>query len=127
MRTWSFTVELPINVTEVDVEDIITTAVEGGIDYWGSVVNYGKSDKPISEIAAKTLISGGEVTIIDDDDILYELTIAGLMHGIKKWIDSGIANTELCLDGQSLETSYIDANEADMIIQYALFDEIVYG
>ena len=127
MKTWNFTVELPINVTETDIEDIITTAVEGGINYWGSVVKEGKSDKPISEIAAKTLISGGEVTIIDDDDLLYELTIAKLMHGIKKWIDSGIANTALCLDGQSLETSYIDANEADVIIQYALFDEIVYS
>ena len=48
MKTWSFTVELPINVTETDIEDIITTAVEGGINYWGSVVKEGKSDKPIS-------------------------------------------------------------------------------
>ena len=63
---------------------------------------------------------------MDDEDIedaegydgLWHLTLANLLKGIKLTIEHGFWNGKL---------DDIDGEVGDIIFQYALFDEIVYG
>lgn len=121
-----------IKVTEEDIEDIMCTALEGGINYWA---HYDRSDEeylpykdyddePFSELCTRILLSGGWVWLIDED---YNcLTLDKLLTGIQRWIDGGY-DMYGAVDGEELDCGSIDAECADAIIQFALFNEIVYG
>ena len=119
-------------VTEEDIEDIMCTALEGGINYWA---HYDRSDEeylpykdyddePFSELCTRILLSGGWVWLIDED---YNcLTLDKLLTGIQRWIDGGY-DMYGAVDGEELDCGSIDSECADCIIQLALFDDVVYG
>lgn len=125
-----------INVTEEDIEDIMCTALEGGINnYWADYdrndeeylpyIDY--DDEPFSELCTKILLDGGWVWLIDSyEDTYYPLTLDKLMTGIQRWIDGGY-DMYGAVDGEELDCGNIDSECADCIIQLALFGEIVYG
>ena len=124
-----------IKVTEEDIEDIMCTALEGGINYWADYdrndeeylpyIDY--DDEPFSELCTKILLDGGWVWLIDSyKDTYYPLTIDKLMTGIQRWIDGGY-DMYGAVDGEELDCGNIDSECADCIIQLALFGEIVYG
>lgn len=117
-------VELP--VSERDIDSLIDNAFNGGIGYWAGLDNTGEKwkSKPITtystEYVAKLLLDGETVELYDveDEEERWELTLEKLIKGIElnyknRPHDSDIENG--------------DAITADCIIQYALFDEIVYG
>lgn len=124
-----------IKVTEDNIEDIMCTALEGGINYWAyynrndrEYLSYIESgDEPFSELCTKILLDGGWVWLIDSyKDTYYSLTIDKLMTGIQRWIDCGY-DMYGAVDGDELDCGSIDSECADCIIQLALFGEIVYG
>ena len=62
-----------------------------------------------------------------DEDGDYWLSLERLLVGIENWFKSGGDKYgAVCIDG-TLDCGNIDAECADAIIQYALFDDIVYG
>jgi len=55
------------------------------------------------------------------------LFLAQLLNGIKKAYDGNyFAEYEWC-DGKTIDTCQIDAEVADVIVQLALFDDVIYG
>jgi hypothetical protein len=121
-----------INITDDDIRNIVITALEGGITYWGCLINEGdefdkfyKDSKGIStsEFVANLLLSGGSVWFYDTeldfkDSDKWEFNLTLLLKGVKMYID------------KSKDINFIDnldSNVADHIFQYAMFDEIVYG
>lgn len=134
MSKKKFTVRpvIEVNFTEQDIQDIITTALEGGIGYWACLDDIGASgDAPISEQAADVLLTGGSLTFIDaegdPDDPATErwtLTLEKLLNGFKLYFEEGC---HVAVEDNFVDTSYIDANDADCIVQFALFGEVVYG
>lgn len=123
-----------IKVTEEDIEDIMCTALEGGINYWAyydrndtEYLPYMESgDEPFSELCTKILLSGGWVWLIDEDKNYHCLTLDILLNGIRRWIEGGY-DMYGAVDGEELDCGNIDSECADAIIQLALFGEIVYG
>lgn len=112
-------------ITEEDISDIVITAIEGGIGYWACLDNTGEEfenapkDEAVSETVARILLNNGSVTLIDEEDdyARYELTLEKLLNGIEKYAQ----------ENGGIDMDYLDAIMADMIVQYAIFCEVVYG
>ncbi len=104
---------------------------DGGYGYWGYMLkpdNYEEvqeklkkdgKDSYSSDIIAHIIFNGGTVIMVDDEEeIKHELTLKKLNKGVRKnkkerpW-DCDLENP--------------DCTTWDCIIQYALFNELVYG
>lgn len=116
-----------VKVTAQDIDDIVATAFEGGINYWcGSARVVGDY---LGEYASEQISRGGEVILTDfeDEEEEYTLTRSKLLKGIKLAIDRDYYSDYEWVYGDELDPCQIDAEVADTIIQLALFGEIVYG
>lgn len=118
-------IEMEIEVTDEDIDDIVYTAFEGGITYWCGYV------EPIGELMGEyvhqQISMGGRLWLYDDDDE-YLLTKEKFLNGIKMYItNSTTKGYPSILYGKQIDTCEIDSGIADMIIQFALFEDIVFG
>lgn len=120
------TITVPQEITESDIENIIVSAIEGGTNYWMGTDNSKPEfddkpkDEPMSTWVTKLILEGQTVTFydIEDEDEQWTLTLEKLLNGIKlnainRKFDSDLEN--------------MDAITSDCIVQYALFNEVVYG
>lgn len=125
MKEWK--AALPITVTEEDVENLLVTAIEGGIDYWCEGIEFGEdrpNGEPCSTWTAKQLIKGRLVKIRDEDG-WHSLSIERFIAGITRFL--GETSDSVDVEDGRLDTTCIDACDADAIIQYSLFDKLVYS
>lgn len=124
-----WTVDVPVVFTKKELIDIVSGAIETGIDHWaaisvvfacGTPVNEGRGvDDFYSEWLPKQMIEGKGIVILDreDDSEGGVLTLPKLLNGIKlHHINNPRADKEM-----------YDAEDYDCIIQYALFKDVVYG
>lgn len=123
---YTINVERKIKVTDQDIDDIITTAFEGGINYWcckAEVVG-----DYLGEFASEQISRGGTVRLYDSvEDAVYDLTLENFMEGLTKAIEDNWYDEYGWYDGDSIDTCNVDADVADTIIQLALFDDVIYG
>jgi hypothetical protein len=123
---YTISVERKIKVTEQDIDDIITTAFEGGITYWCCKTEVVGGYK--GKYASEQISRGGTVRLYDSvEDAVYDLTLENFMEGLTKAIEDNWYDSYGWYDGNSIDTCNVDANVADVIIQLALFDDVVYG
>ena len=115
-----------ITVTQEDIDDIMCSALEGGITYWCSEAEV--VDDYLGEYASEQISRGGELKLYDsEEDEVYELTLNKILKGIgQAYEEKFYAEYEWC-DGKTIDTCQVDAEVADVIVQLALFDEIVFG
>lgn len=104
------------------LENIVVTALEGGIGYWAVLDNttkiwdkYDYCDLPCSQAAFELLYNGKSLRFYDTEDEteVWYLTWENLIKGVE--IFGGVKEED------------IDATVADQIIQYAVFGKIVFG
>ena len=156
MKNWNKEVaketnpQITIKITKEDVVDILSSAMDG-IGYWGRIVpnneQYKEAKKWIREneepdyeicyedVIAQILFNGKSVTVRDiEDDKESWLSLSNLAQGIQTAFREGYYSSYnwLVPDGDGfgewhLETSQIDSEVADAIIQFALFGEVIYG
>ena len=156
MKNWNKEVaqetnpQITIKITKEDVVDILSSAMDG-IGYWGRIVpnneQYKEAKKWIreneepdyeicyEEVIAQMLFDGKSVTVQDiEGDQESWLSLSNLSYGIRKAFQEGYYSDYnwLVPDGGGsnkwhLETSQIDAEVADVIIQLSVLGEIVYG
>jgi hypothetical protein len=112
-------------------EDMIVTAFEGGSNYWVDHVqiNHPAGEKmkgePVSTWAASALNLGGSVVFFireEGDSHDYPpvtMTKEMLVSGVQMWLDNHKTPSE------AIENYDID--DADAILQYSLFKELVFG
>lgn len=104
----------------------------GGFDYWAELcfeqeayevarkrlVDVKKDDPCYEDVMAEILESGGKLNIWDrEEDKDHPMTIEDLKKGVKLHLENG-ASTDM---------DDWDANDADSVIQYAAFGEVIYG
>lgn len=115
--------------SDEDMLDIISSAVYD-IGYWGGIHDsneyyeardeLNKEDRTYEDILYHMLKKGDHIVMYDVEDELetWDLTLDKLLNGIKLTIENGYWNGKI---------DDIDGEVGDIIFQYALFEEIVYG
>ena len=102
-----------------DYNDIIVTALEGGINYWCDSAKAKGGNFFGQEFLSEILPKGGTI-ILKAENKEYELTFSKLKKGIAKF--RKVNNIS-----EKWENIDYDATDADCIIQYAIFGKIIYG
>jgi hypothetical protein len=102
--------------------DILTTAIEGGINYWSRTLKYKWKDTPTEPTAV----------IRDEDGSKYDLSIETVAKGIGLIVRGEVhLNTAMVESikraNRENEAADLDAWDADAIIQAAVLGELVYG
>lgn len=128
----TFTVQMSINTD--DIVNLLSFE-GGGFDYWAIISTeddtYEAASRRLTkrlknkhemicyeDILANILENGGELTITDRaDDKEFTLDMDMLLKGYKLYFENG----------GDLDSDNMDANDADAILQYALFGELIYG
>jgi hypothetical protein len=112
-----FKIKIEIEVPQRVVEDILVTAFEGGINYWCYKVTGHKVG-----FASDWLTKGdGTPLNLHTEEGVKTLHISHLLDGLSKAIAQGMCEADLNEDW------HVDAEQADCIMQLAVFDEIMYG
>ena len=120
----SVSVVITFVVTDEDIDDIMSAALDGGITYWCNRAEV--VDEYLGEYASEQISRGGTLKLYDiEDGTVSELTLDKFLNGLRLWIENERA-FELTDPGR-LDVGNIDALAADAIIQYALFNDVVYG
>ena len=125
MSDKKFTVRPQIEVilTQQDIDDIMVTALEGGINYWcrkAKVVG-----EYLGECASDQISRGGTLVLYDaESSDKWELTLEKFLEGVKLYFEDGC---HVQVDDNCIDAGDIDANDADCIIQFALFGEVTFG
>ena len=125
---------LKVRVRNEDIDDIMVSALEGGINYWCRKAEV-KGDY-LGEYASDQISRGGELILHDaEENKSYILSKEKFIEGLKKYITAGNMG---CIDRETssigvytgrlnIDPCNIDAGAADCIIQYALFGDVIYG
>ena len=129
-------------LTAEDIDDIFTTAIEGGIGYWSVLDNttpeWKKAMKNLKDagadcywgtVATKVLLNGDKIRFYDaeadeddlQDDEIWYLDMEKFINGCEIY-EKERGSILKCLIGGDF-----DAVEADCFIQYCLFGEIIFG
>lgn len=118
-----------------EINDLIVTALEGGINYWCRKAEIKKANpnNPDSKFwgiapehggkinyASDVIGYGGALILYDaESSDKWELDLVNVLKGIKiHCSNKGITPADLMEDH--------DADDADAIVQYALFNEIMF-
>ena len=128
-------VDIKLTVTEEDIDDIMCSALEGGINYWCDIARVPEG-KRVADWGHEQIARGGELQIhviepfAPDDTEWYTLNLGKFLEGLRAFAQDPSCSND-CLEEfgseRLLATGNIDADCADTIIQYALFGEIVYA
>lgn len=118
--------ETVFQLTQQDVDDIMVGALEGGINYWcreAEVVG-----DYLGEYASDQISRGGKLILHDaESSDKWELDLEKFLNGMKIWVQNGDDNYGAVQKDGTVDTCQIDAEMADLIVQYALFGEVVFG
>ena len=124
-------VQIRAALTQQDIDDIMVSALEGGVNYWcRRVVVEGDY---LGEYASDQISRGGQLTFwlyepLDDGMASRTLDLDKFLTGFKLWLENSHGNCDVVdsTDG-SVDCGQIDATCADEIIQHALFGDLVFG
>ena len=118
-------------ISKQQVADLLSTASEGGINYWAEVLDYSvppelpfRFDKSYVYKFVDYPLNGGAVTIgplEEDGDGPWTLDGAAIERGL------GVMANKYPRHWKSLIEDNADAETADVFVQCCLFGEIVYG
>jgi len=106
-----------------DIDDIMCSAIEGGISYWCSeaevVGNY------LGTYAHEQISRGGTLRLHDvEEDEQYLLTRGKFISGLKLFLAN---RPDLVNEHGHIDVGNIDGNCADCIVQLALFGELIFS
>ena len=112
--------EHAFEITDEDISNVITTAVEGGIGYWSKVENY----KPINDDGSFAILT--ELRLhpeVPGDFDPHTITTNNILDGIRQFCELRNCTP----DNLFGDDGDYDAGDADLIIQFAMFGEIIYA
>jgi len=128
-KKFSVSIEQTHEFTSEDISDLVCSAFYGNDNFIaiakklnGKFVGISDEDAPNIQYYHDVLSYGGIIVVYDkmDKENKWELTNEKMLKGIARYCLENNENLSDLLDNH-------DAFTADSIIQYALFDEIVYG
>lgn len=111
----TFTVTKTHEITAEEIDDIMTTALEGGITYWCGEVRVREHFEPKEDYnyASEVISRGGVLQLWDSEE--------------EKWLNLDIDRLLQGLSESNFFYDNYDAGNVDEVIQKAVFGEVVYG
>lgn len=115
-------------ITDENIDNIMVTAFEGGINYWCGQVKVLNDDYK-SNCAATSLSKGSTLILIDAEDDFEDqhLTKEKIIKGIDLYIEENGTTSIVGSKTKEINDFNIDANVADTIVQLAVFGEAIFG
>ena len=126
-KKFSVEIKYTVELTVEDIDDIMVSALEGGINYWAQEAEV-LEEKRVADWGHEQIARGGCLILHDIEDFeeKWELNLEKFLAGFKLWLENGGDKYGAVEDGK-VDCCEIDAACADEIIQYALFGEIVFA
>lgn len=122
-KVYHVTASTEAKINDETIDDIMATALEGGITYWANKAE--PVGGLLGEYGSDQISRGGTLRIYDaEEDASYELTLDKFLTGLSLYLAHSY--DEVVYDGW-VDAGNIDAIGADNIVQYALFGEVIYG
>ncbi len=128
-------IKVTLEIGKEELDSIIATGLYDGIDDWCMIVE--PVGVCLGETWSEQLSLGGKLRFTltepfdDEDTEVYEMDRDKFMKGLQKYMDGLEDQFEVVEEipghGFRFDASKIDSAAADMIFQYALFGEIVFG
>ena len=121
-----------VKVTDEDLDQIMSSALESGILYWCDKAEVCEN-RYFGEFAHEQISRGGSLRLHDAErDINHVLKLSDVKKGIALYLANYKASNVITPDIRDYETGglnmyNIDATVADMVVQYALFGDVIYG
>ena len=112
------------NITGQTIDDIMSAALEGGINYW---CNYVETVESVcfGDYVSEHISRSGSLRLYDsEEDKQYILTLTKFLKGVSLYVANG---PDAIIYNGEVDASEVDALVADAIVQYALFDDVIYG
>lgn len=126
MKKFEVKVEIRVELTQQDIDDIMVAALEGGINYWCDEAAV-EGGEYLGKYASDQISRGGTLLLHDTDEDAYrKLDLEKFLKGFKLWLENS-GDQYGAVQGHEVDCCNIDAGCADEIVQYALFGEVVYG
>lgn len=123
--------QIRATLTQQDIDDIMVSALEGGINYWcRRVVVQGDY---LGEYASEQISRGGRLAVwleepFEDNKSCYILDLDKFLSGFKMWLENGCGNHDVIYGSEgSVDCGEIDSTAADEIVQYSLFGDVVFA
>ncbi len=116
-------IEMDVDLTQQDIDDIMVTALEGGITAWcGCAEVVGEM---LGGYASEQISRGGSLILHDaESSDKWELTLEKFLKGMKLYYEQALSAE---FAGEDIDPSDFDADAVDCIIQFALFGKLVFG
>ena len=108
-----------VEVTDEHLDNILVGCFEGGSNYWIDKIEVARDDYKGKEYASECVAAGGILNIYADG-ACHTLDKDMLINGLQQFINESKRFGHLWPDRG-------DAGTDDMILQYALFEEVIYG
>lgn len=125
--TLTTTIDIPDSV----LEDVLTTAVEGGINYWATCTNVERREdlrvryvRVHDDDGNSAPVAG--VSVARGIRLLHEAIQTGKVHPNSE-IGAQFLHHLFVTDQEDDGLGYTDAVVADAIVQMACFGELIYG
>lgn len=121
MPVFEYSDDAMVDIISSAVYDIgYWSVIDNDTDAWNATSDSLDEDHTFEDVFYAILKNGQAVQLIDVEDIdeIWDLTLDKLLNGIKLAIQNGYWNGRI---------DDIDGEVGDIIFQYALFNEIVYG
>jgi len=117
---------LEIEIKDKDIKDAIITALEGGSNYWYWIDSIPEKIIPVnSEKLLEYAFTNSLNNIVEEEiavedvetgDFLGYLNYENIQRGLQKFVKEGY-----------IFDPAMDADEADVLFQYIIMGEVVYG
>ena len=116
---------IKVRLTVQDIDDIMVSALEGGITYWCNRAEV-IEEKRVADWGHEQIARDGMLKLHDyESDEIYDLTLEKFLNGFKLWLEDG-GDIHGAVEDGKVDCCIIDGPAADSIIQYAIFGELVY-
>jgi len=126
--TYEVEVRATVRLTSQDIDDIMSASLDGGVTAeWCRRVDVMGQRK--GEYASDEISRGNQLLFyLYDNKAAHALDLSRFLSGVRLWIEHS-GRVPVSEDGGDtyIDAGEIDAADADEIVQYALFGELVYG
>ena len=126
---YTFDIKRTVTLTKGDIDDIMSTALDGDITSGWAYRVEPVCGKYLGEYASEQISRGGALKFyVYDEPQRYFLDTDKLIKGVQLAMSKGYGGDWFDEDGKKFDPNLkFDSVQADIVIQFALFGDVVYS